>query len=92
MPAPGNTIKVTIASSSVAVSGTLISVGSSVECYNSGSALVFARFDGNAATSTDYPLPAGVTKLITRGDVNTVSVIGQTSTSCDVFFTPGEGT
>ena len=100
-PDLGSTITVTIASSSVAVSGNILANRTQYTVYNSGADIVFVEFGAVATkpsgnTRGSYPIGPGVVQTIGVNLVGgalptTVSVIGNSATSCVVYVSAGSG-
>lgn len=96
----GNTVKVTANATPTSVSGTVnctSAPANNLLITNNGTALVFVRASREAtptATAADVPIPAGQNRLLmnpNREGITGVAVLSSTTTSCDVYFTPGEG-
>lgn len=89
---PGATVSLsaTTSSSRVALSGG----GKSVEIQNTGSVTVFVNLGDSSvsAATTDYPVLAGMCKVITRDPNAHTNIAGITASgSATVYFTAGEG-
>lgn len=90
-PTTSGNVKVTIASSSVAVDGTLTGTGNNVRVVNTGTIAVYVKTWGATATAADsVTMLPGTVEVFAWGG-NTVSVLGTAATSSDVYFTRGEG-
>jgi hypothetical protein len=98
----GKTVKVTANNTPTSVAGTVDSTGlegAVLRIYNAGTVLVFVRSSSEAqasiaATAADIPLAAGASILIQNpqpAGKTGVAVLSSTTTSCDVYFTPGVG-
>lgn len=96
----GKTVKVT-------ANNTPTSVPGSIDCSaapaphllvnNNGTVLVFVRMSPEAtpvATAADVPLRAGESRVFTNPKpfgVTGLAVLSSTTTTCDVYFSPGDG-
>ena len=96
----GKTVKVIANNTPSSVSGTLDTTGLLAETLlvtNNGTVIVFARMSAElppTATAADVPIPAGSGRVFANpnpGGKVGLAVISSTTTSCDVYFTPGAG-
>lgn len=96
----GRTVKVTANNTPTSVAGSLVCSAalraSTIRIHNIGTVLAFARVTGEAipvATAADIPIAAGTSIVIANpvaeGTAG-LAAISSTTTSCDVYFTPGE--
>lgn len=90
----GANTKITVSSSASAATK-LSDNPDCVRICNTGTATVWVKFGDSsvAATTSDYPVPAGMTEVIRPAPTTRplyVSVIAAGSTG-DIYFTPGSG-
>lgn len=96
----GNSVKVTANNTPTSVPGSVdctTQPANSMRVFNAGTVAVFVRLSKEAtpvATNKDIPLAAGaaiaVMNPVSNG-LTGVAVLSSTTTSADVFFTPGVG-
>ncbi len=97
----GATVKVTANNTPTSVPGSLVLTtvrqANNIRVYNAGTVLIYARLSNETtpvATAADIPVAAGVALIVQnpvqQGTVG-LAVLSSTTTTCDVYFTPGEG-
>ena len=66
--------------------------GETAVIYNPTNGVVFARFDGSAATVTDYPVPPGATRIVDIGTASKFSLFqAAAATAGNVYLSRGDG-
>lgn len=85
------TAAVTPAASTAAL--TLPPAGESLLVYNPTNGIVFVRVDGQAATANDFPVPAGLSRLLDIGSIIQTVTLFQASgaTAGNVYLSRGDG-
>lgn len=87
-------VTATISATTTTARAALTGTGTSVEIQNSGTTTVFVKFDGSTATATtsDYPVLGGQSKIICRDPNLHTHVAAITGTgTATVYATVGQG-
>ena len=85
---PGTTTTISVTSSSG--TGTLSGTGTVVELQNDGAVTVFVAL-GSVATTADYPVLPGMSKLISRNPNATTLAAITASGTATLYATVGDG-